>query len=266
MKKKAKKKIILVPTSGGKDSQLCLQLAIQRYGKMAVFGVFNDTQWDHPLTYAHLDYMREAYGVGIYATKGFTNTRTGEHIGGIKDAIIKNGKFPHGSGRFCTMYLKQYALAQWFKHYVATHKTIDNLEVEMWFGMRSAESSDRRIRYAGKLEEELYDANDVFPARYPAYLRKHFKIKLPILSMGTETVFNLIAKAGYQVNPLYEEGTNNRVGCYPCMLASKKVQTAMLSTPFGEQRILEIKELEEIIGKKYEMYDTDQGSCEVCKI
>lgn len=68
------------------------------------------------------------------------------------------------------------------------------------------------------------------------------------------------------VNPLYNEGTNDRVGCYPCMLAGKKVQEKMLSTEFGQQRLQEIKVLEEKIGKKYEMYDTDQGSCEICKM
>ena len=67
-------------------------------------------------------------------------------------------------------------------------------------------------------------------------------------------------------NPLYKEGTNNRVGCYPCMLAGKKVQMKMFNTEFGKQQLENIRELERITGTKYEMYDTDQGSCEVCKI
>ena len=40
----------------------------------------------------------------------------------------------------------------------------------------------------------------------------------------------------------------------------------MLETEFGRERLKIIKQLEKEIGKKYEMFDTDQGSCEVCKI
>ncbi len=259
------KKLIIVPTSGGKDSQLCLQLAIQKYGKENVIGVFNDTQWDHDLTYEHLDYMRLAYDVPIEVTHGFTNTKTGEHIKGIKDAIIKNGKFPHGSGRFCTMYLKQYSLVQWFRKFCEDNN-VGNMDIEFWFGMRSAESGQRKARYSEHNDNELYDADEVFPSRYPKYLRKHFKIKIPILSLETDLVFDMIHAKGYKTNPLYEEGTNDRVGCYPCMLASKKIQAKMFATDFGKKRKLEIQKLELEIGVKYEMFAEDQGSCEVCNI
>jgi hypothetical protein len=50
------------------------------------------------------------------------------------------------------------------------------------------------------------------------------------------------------------------------MLASRKVQERIFATPFGQQRLAEIKVLEERTGTKYEMFETDQGSCEVCKI
>lgn len=261
-----KKKLIIVPSSGGKDSQLCLQLAIDKHGKENVMGVFNDTQWDHPLTYQHLEYLRANYDVPIHTTKGFTNTRTGEHIAGIKDAIIKNKKFPHGSGRFCTTYLKQYALVQWFRDFIGSFEDESEIpKVEMWFGMRSAESAQRKARYCEKDDNELYDADEVFPSRYPAYLRKHLKIRIPILSLETFTVFDMIKEAGKEVNPLYSEGTNDRVGCYPCLLASKPIQKKIFETDFGKIRLGEIAELEDEIGVKYEMYDTDY-SCSACNL
>ena len=50
------------------------------------------------------------------------------------------------------------------------------------------------------------------------------------------------------------------------MLANKKVQTRMLATEVGQERLKIIQQLEKDTGTKYEMYDTDQGSCELCKI
>ena len=50
------------------------------------------------------------------------------------------------------------------------------------------------------------------------------------------------------------------------MLAGKAVQQRMFSTKFGQIRLKQIRQLEQEIGVKYEMYDTDQGSCEVCNI
>jgi hypothetical protein len=50
------------------------------------------------------------------------------------------------------------------------------------------------------------------------------------------------------------------------MLAGKKVQKAMFATRIGQQRLEVIRHLEKDIGKKYEMFDTDQGSCEICKM
>lgn len=50
----------LVPVSGGggKDSQACLELALQQFDPDEVVGLFCDTGWEHPKTYAHIDWMR----------------------------------------------------------------------------------------------------------------------------------------------------------------------------------------------------------------
>lgn len=74
-----------------------------------------------------------------------------------------------------------------------------------------------------------------------------------------------LADLGVEANPLYKEGTNDRVGCYPCLLAGKKIQQKMFATKVGQERLATIRQLEQEIGQKYQMYDTDQGSCEICK-
>ena len=54
-----------VPISGGKDSQSCLKKALEVFHKDEILGVFCDTQYEHPLTYKHIERMKEMYGVTI---------------------------------------------------------------------------------------------------------------------------------------------------------------------------------------------------------
>lgn len=56
---------IVVPVSGGKDSQACLKLALGHYPANDVVGLFCDTGWEHPLTYQHIANMQRMYGVDI---------------------------------------------------------------------------------------------------------------------------------------------------------------------------------------------------------
>ncbi len=77
-------------------------------------------------------------------------------------------------------------------------------------------------------------------------------------------MFKYIESNGLERNPLYYEGTNDRVGCYPYLLAGKAIQKKMFATKVGKERLEIIKQLEIELGQKYEMYDTDQGSCEIC--
>ena len=260
-KKKKDTKGIIVPVSGGKDSAATLLLAIEEIGKEFVIPVFNDTGWEHPITYKYLEYLESHLGLKINRTIG-GNRRDGTKARTLQELIKSQGRFPFGLGRFCTTYLKQYALRDWYKNNLYSPK--DNYEI--WFGMRTGESSQRARKYADVSPYELMDMGDLFPSRYPKKLRATLKVRLPIVDWYTDEVFEYLKDNGVKYNPLYDEGTNDRVGCYPCMLAGKKVQQRMLNTVFGQQRVQEIKDLELKIGQKYEMYDTDQGSCELCNI
>jgi len=48
------------------------------------------------------------------------------------------------------------------------------------------------------------------------------------------------------------------------LLTGKAIQKKMFATKVGKERLEIIKQLEIELGQKYEMYDTDQGSCEIC--
>ena len=251
---------ILVPISGGKDRTASLVLALKNNPKDNIIPVFNDTGCEHPLTYKYLDYLEDHLDIVINKTIGNVN---GKYKGlPLPDLIRAMGKFPFGRGRFCTMYLKQYALRDWYKENLFDNNTM----YEFWFGMRTGESGQRARKYGNMNGLDLYDVEDVFPSRYNKKLQSTIQIRLPIVDWSTKEVFKYLKDNNVLKNPLYNEGTNDRVGCYPCMLAGKKVQQRMLETEFGRERLKIIKQLEKEIGKKYEMFDTDQGSCEVCKI
>ncbi len=246
---------IIVPISGGKDSASCLVLAIEKHGKENVTAVFNDTGWDHPATYEYLNYLRDILGITIHTTLGHKR-------GNDLVELIRNvGRFPFGLGRFCTMYLKQYALRDWYKNTLFDGET----KYEIWFGMRQSESGQRARKYAGFTADDTFDMEDVFPNRWNKKLRTTLQCRLPVVEWGEDQIFSFLASKGIDKNPLYDEGTNDRVGCYPCMLAGKKVQKAMFATKIGQERLKIIRGLEKELGIKYEMYDTDQGSCEICK-
>ena len=254
-------KKILVPVSGGKDSTACLVKAIDKVGKEFVQPVFNDTGWEHPQTYAYLEYLECRLGVKILQTVG-GNRKNGSKADTLPNLIRAQGRFPFGLGRFCTTHLKQYALRDVYKNTIYDGST----QWEFWFGMRQDESGQRKRKYNGITPDDVFDMEDLFPSRYNKKLRKTISVRLPIVDMKTEDVFLFLKNRGINVNPLYFEGTNDRVGCYPCLLASRKIQERIFATEEGKKRLEIIKQLEKELGVKYEMYDTDQGSCELCKI
>lgn len=253
-------KNILVPVSGGKDSTASLLLAMDE-PDVNILAVFNDTGWDHPVTYEYLDYLERKLDIKIYRTIG-QRRKDGTKAETLEELILAQGRFPFGLGRFCTTHLKQYSLRNYYRDFVYDGE----VQWEFWFGMRQQESNQRARKYAGITYHDLFDMGDLFPSRYSKKLRATIQVRLPVVEWSEKRIFDYIDSKGIDKNPLYNEGTNDRVGCYPCMLAGKKVQAKMFATPYGQIQLKKIRILEEKIGQKYEMHDTDQGSCELCKI
>ena len=163
--------------------------------------------------------------------------KDGTPIPTLVDVIRVQGRFPFGLGRFCTTYLKQNALRDYYKSYLYDGKT----HYHIWFGMRSNESNQRAIRYEGIEPDDVFSMNDIFPGKYNKKLDATLTVSLPILDLITDEIFRYLEMNDVEYNPLYDEGTNDRVGCYPCMLASKKVQSKMFATEFGQKQLQIIK-------------------------
>lgn len=225
---------VLVPISGGKDSQAALKLARQTYPAEQVRGLFCDTQFEHPLTYRHIEQLRTLYGpVQI-------DTVTG---GSVLEKAVKYKRFPGGGARHCTDELK----IRETKIYAKTLAEAQGCGFEVWYGMRTGESCERAKRYAGKVSDELYAPHEVLPSKYPKYLAKMgVMFRLCILDWTEAEVLAFLAG---EEHPLYREGFP-RVGCFPC-LASGDVwkEKAFAHDDFGRKQLAAVTVVSAQIGK-----------------
>lgn len=232
---------VIVPTSGGKDSQACLKIALEHYEKSEVLGLFCDTKFEHPITYNHIDWMQERYGVEI--------RRIG--VGDVISCCEKAKRFPGGGSRHCTDTLK----IQPTKLFLSEiSKSIKGVEV--WYGMRSSESQERRKRYADKVSTDLYMPHEVFPSKYPQYLgRRGVRFRMPILEWSEGEVIDYV---GGDINPLYGHGFS-RVGCFPCLMGGDlDKERAFAFDEFGKSQY--IKVLEVAVKIKKDIWTSKSGA------
>lgn len=237
----------VVPVSGGKDSQACLQLAIDQYGPASVRGLFCDTHFEHPKTYAHIDFMRRHYGVQIESISGGT----------VDEKCIKYKRFPSGKARFCTDELKMRPSRDWYAK-TATEQG----GFEVWYGMRTGESFARAARYAQVIDSELYQPHELFPVKYPKRLGSlGVRFRLPIVDWSSAEVFALI---GATANPLYAEGFG-RVGCFPCLASgARSMSKAFGHDKFGHAQSERVITISKAIGR--DPMASSAQSCAVCFI
>ncbi len=238
---------VLVPISGGKDSQASLKLALANYAAENVRGLFCDTQFEHPHTYDHIDWMRENYGVRIDRVTA----------GSVEEQCLKHGRFPTDQARFCTeelkiwptkRYCKALALEQGSRIASKKNKVVGSTEggFEVWYGMRSDESPAREKRYAGKVGEDVYPPHEVL-RKYPKYLHNlGVSFRLVVLEWSTADVMDYLDGTH---NPLYDEGFP-RVGCFPCQAAGDKVKhQAFNHDDFGREQHARVIKISRQIGK-----------------
>lgn len=223
---------VLVPISGGKDSQSCLKLALKAYHPHEILGLFCETQFEHPKTYAHVKHIGEMYGVKIETVCG----------GSVMEKSLKYKRFPGGGSRHCTDELKIRETRIFCKALAEKQGGF-----EVWYGMRSDESSERKTRYAGKIGEDLYEPHEVLPNKYPKYLGKMgVRFRLPILEWSTLDVLEFLDG---EENPLYREGFG-RVGCFPCLASGDQwKEKAFNHDDFGREQYAKVQDMSEQIKK-----------------
>jgi len=224
-----------------------------------VLGLFFDTQFEHPLTYQHVDKLKTLYNVNIVK---ITN-------GSVPEIVRKYKKFPSGVARHCTWALKMVPAKRFYKSYAE-----ENGPFEVWLGIRSEESVERSKRYSAVINTELYPPNDIFPSQFPKYLEKMgVMFRFPILDWKEDQVYSYL---NGEENPLYRNGFD-RVGCFPCLAGGdKSKETAFEFDTFGKSQYQIVKSIEDDIGvsvwrskygkDKYHPEMNDGSGCAYCSI
>jgi len=208
-----------------------MALAVDRYGADKVLGVHQNTGFDHSLTYAHMDYMRERYGTEIIDIKS-------ERFEDVPDVMLHYSMIPSRQARLCTRQLKT---GPWFR-WLAQQEDKDTLLV--YLGMRAAESMDRRKNYGDLGNDDLYEMGDI-SGECPKSCAL-VAAQLPIVSMSTADVFEFARKRGDKLNPLYKMG-HKRVGCFPCALAGPRSLKMTARDPEGRANIALLGDIAHIV-------------------
>lgn len=216
----------VVPISGGKDSQTCLKLAMKKFEKDEILGLFCDTKFEHPETYKHIRWMENEYGVQIVTV----------NFGDVYSKVINYGRFPSGAARFCTDELK----IRPSKQFYSMLARLQGEGFEIWYGMRLNESIDRNKRYSEFNQGKLYPPHKVMPKKYPMYLdAMGVAFRLPILEWSEDEVFE---ELNGEQNPLYEHV--GRVGCFPCLASGDAHKEKCFGLDeVGKQRRIEVLEI-----------------------
>lgn len=234
----------IVTVSGGKDSDCCYLLALER--GVPFRAVMADTGNEHPLTYEHaqllaqrtggpeVEMVKADFSKQIAARRMFIarDVRTGrrngkkirwtnkakrralEHLhpsgNPYLDLCLWKGRFPSRRAQFCTEELKIFAVLD-----QVIFPALRNGPVLQWLGER-AEESKRRA------DKPRFNRDDS-----GCYLWR------PIKAWTWEDVVAMHRRHNLPMNPLYSQGMS-RVGCMPC-INCKKEELRQISVRFPEQ-------------------------------
>lgn len=206
----------VVGYSGGADSQVALDLALQAYDDVEI--VFCNTTLEFPETLKTISATARYYGLEIkflHPTKSFDEYLT--DFGGM---------YPSWRRRWCTERLKERPLRRYIsslcksclrrdEHKPASSsaaKTPRSELVTSIDGIRRAESNARRKRQPVEIHK-----------------RGGWRIEHIIFEWSKPDVFAYIREHGLPLNPLYEMGYS-RVGCWFCPFS-----------PVADNRILQVQ-------------------------
>lgn len=240
----------VVNVSGGKDSDCCYLLAIERGRPFRA--VFADTGNEHPFTYEHVERLAEKTGgpkvewvkQDFSAAIARRRLRLPEQWGlaGVEqsyidraleilhptdipylDLVLSKGMFcASGMRKFCTEELKiRPTEEQLIKPIIAA-----GARAFQWLGIRADES----VKRADVSRHPAFEKNGYC---HPPRIDWSHVYYRPILSWTVQDVVAHHRRHGLPMNPLYQLGFT-RVGCFPC-INSTKSEIALISRHHRDQ-------------------------------
>lgn len=265
---------VIVPFSGGKDSQATLLYAVEKYGADKITAVFNDLKWDHEITYNHIKYVTDKLGVKL------VNLFSDKYDGFVD--LCKKKTFPSRTRRICTIHLKiepmiDYVLSlksnviilqgiradeskeralmneqcRFFKYYFEPYQTnsmiVEKYEAAEKLSARQKEALEKaKSQLAkGKEDEKYHDyrKEDVFE-----FCKMYSDdIDRPFFTKTANEVIYFSLNRGFQIHPFYFIGVS-RIGCFPCIYATLDEMTLI------------VNDFPEIIDKIRELEKEAEGS------
>ena len=207
----------IVSVSGGKDSTAVLLDALDRIPKEDIIPVFMDTKWEPEEVYYYLSYLEWKLDINIVRLESE----------GMEALSLRKKMMPNRVMRFCTENLKIRPFHRWLKENFVDK----NIEYCVLQGIRREESANRK-------DTPIYDLK--ISAISPKF---HILSIYPICDWTKDEVFKFIEEKGIRKNPLYDKGYT-RVGCMPCIFASKWELLNM-----EEKYVKRLRDLEEKMSK-----------------
>ncbi|WP_213279349.1 phosphoadenosine phosphosulfate reductase family protein [Chryseobacterium indologenes] len=257
---------VLVPTSGGKDSQAALLWAIEKFGLKSLTACFCDVKWEADETYVHINYLVQKSGVNF-------KILSSNKYDGMIDLAIKKGRFPSTKARFCTEELKvkpmiDYVLSiedhiilidgiradesarrskmqpncRYFKHYFEPYLT--NSMIVSDYELLENPTLSQRKKYEHALKRLATGKED---AKYFTYRKKDVfewckkyddSVIRPHFYATADEVIYYSLNRGYDINPRYYRGYS-RVGCDPCVMEKiDEISIMVENSPSTVERII----------------------------
>ena len=216
--------LIVVSTSGGKDSQAMLSMLATRARELgilerlvAIHADLGAMEWPDTLDYARRQAEHEGVRferctrIGREARRDSSVYTRGEKYGDLLDYTERRGAWPSPANRWCTSEFKRGPIQRTITALAREHRTKHGaahpVRVLECTGLRAQESPARAKRepVTQGRQSKLIDITKW----------------LPIQDWSLEEVWREIEESGQPVHPAYAAGMS-RLSCVFCIMASKK--------------------------------------------